>query len=106
MLEARYCSHNKRYVTFSYVYVHYGMDQYTVQLGKASLWLNIANAKVSLALFLTVSLCEEVFEGKRWGNFDKYCYIHQITLLMKFSRPATCTSFQTYTFILDLSYST
>ena len=43
----------------------YGMEQYTVQLGKASLELSMIHAKVGLTLFLTVSLCEEIFEGKQ-----------------------------------------
>ena len=47
------------------VYVLYGMNQYTVQLGKASLELNMVHDKVGLALFLTVSFCEEIFEGKQ-----------------------------------------
>ena len=47
------------------MYVLYGMNQYTVQLGKASLELNMVHDKVDLALFLTVSFCEEIFEGKQ-----------------------------------------
>ena len=47
------------------VYVLYGMNQYNVQLGKASVELNMVHDEVGLGLFLTVSLCEEIFQGKR-----------------------------------------
>ena len=48
------------------MYVLYGMNQYTVpQLGKASVELNMVRDKVGFALFLTVSFCEEIFEGKQ-----------------------------------------
>ena len=47
------------------VYVLYGMNQYNKQMGKALVELNMVHDEVGLGLFLTVSLCEEILQGKR-----------------------------------------